>query len=658
MTMNVSARRRTQRQEFNVVIDKFNKGVNTLLDQTRLGSAEAVQANNLIQTQDGLWTTTYGSKRYGAVLPNGLTPDGFAEYVKTDETTELICVANVVYKSTDGGSWSSISGATFTAGISCYFTQIGTKLYITNGTDSLAYYDGSTLTTYSALSAPTNVAAARVNLSAGSFNYYVQITALNGVGETVGSTEASVSGGINRARDSWGASDAVSITWDAVVGATRYQVYISDETGYEALVTTVQTNAYTDDGSLTINPYIQVPLSNTTGAPKFRQMELSGNRIWATQDPNNRYRVYFSGTGQSLGVFSDFYGGGWIDIEKGGRNLPRAVTHYRTGKGDSIITVLCASPEGKGSIWQVDLTTATVGETTFTVPSAVKIIGSIGTNAPLSVVAANNNVFFFNKKGFTTLGAKPNLLNILSSDEISVNIRPSVRNLVGSQIHKVAGYFYDGQIFWAVPESASGNDKIFVYDTERGNWNPHAMSIGVTRFGEYTDTSGVTHFLAAPVSGDYILELSPNVSGFENTAFVQSYVSGLYPVSKDRTKWARVKYAYVELNNPRGTVTFTLAGTEKKSGFSTLGSVTVSSLISQTGYTFNRYSVLAYSSSTGSPTTFSSSSRRRRIRINKLLNNYQFQVSSSGLSDSWTLSSLQIKGKFVPVRDPQAWSTS
>ena len=655
MSIQVARRRQVQRKPFNEVIDAFKGGVNTLLDQTRLGKDQAVQATNLIQTQDGLWTTRFGSKQYGQVLPNGNTPDGFYEYVKSDESTELICVAGTVYKSTDGGSWSTITGATFTTGNKCYFAQIGSKLYITNGVDTLAYYDGSTLSTYSALSAPTGVTATRSGLSAGSYSYYVQITALNDVGETVGSTEASVASGINRPRDLWVTNDKVDIAWSSVVGATRYQVYISDESGYEALLGSTQTNAFSDDGASTVNPYVVVPLSNTTSAPKFKQMELSGNRLWATQDPNNRYRVYFSGTGQNLGVFSDFYGGGWIDIEKGGRNLPRAVVHYRTGKGDSIITVLCASPEGKGSIWQVDLTSATVGDVTFTVPSALKIIGSLGTDAPLSVVPASNNIFFYNKKGFTTLGAKPNLLNILTSDEISVPIRPSVRSLVGSKASGVAGYHYDGKIFWSVPESDTGNTKIMIFDVERGNWNPNAFNFGVSRFGEYTDTAGFTHFLAAPTSGDYLIELTPNVSGDLGEAFQQSYVSGLYPISKDRTVWARVKYAYVELNNPRGTITFTLAGTEKKSGFSTLGSVTISSLVSTTGFSYDMFSNNKLSSSSGNPTTFSSSSRRRRIRINKILNNYQFQVSSSGLDDSWTLSSLQVKGKYVPTRDPSSW---
>ncbi len=68
---------------------------------------------------------------------------------------------------------------------------------------------------------------------------------------------------------------------------------------------TTTTTTYVDTGATDTNPYVVVPLDNTTAAPKFKQMELSGNRIWATGDPTNKYRVYVSGTGADIGTFSD-----------------------------------------------------------------------------------------------------------------------------------------------------------------------------------------------------------------------------------------------------------------------------------------------------------------------------------------------------------------
>src|SRR3990167_799826 len=256
--------------------------------------------------------------------------------------------------------------------------QIAGYLYIANGTDALTRYNGTTLSQYTAINAPANLTASLVasGLSSGSFTYYGQVTALTDVGETVGSTEASIT--VNKKRDTWIAATDKGIYWgwDSVSGANRYQIYIADETGDEALLTSTTATNFVDDGSIAINPYVIPPLANTTSAPKFISMAVSGNRIWATKDDNSMYTVYFSGTGNFIGNFSDFYGGGWINLEKGGREIPIAVKHYQSGTGEGRATVLCKTPDGKGAIWQINIVSATVGDTSFSIPSAIKVVGS------------------------------------------------------------------------------------------------------------------------------------------------------------------------------------------------------------------------------------------------------------------------------------------
>src|SRR5205807_119488 len=101
--------RNKSKQEL-ISIDDFSGGYNNLIDEAKLPSKFAVEANNMIQVQNGLWKTRWGTKYYGADIGNQI--DGAKEYVKSDGTTELIAISNgVAYKSTDGGTWSSISGA-------------------------------------------------------------------------------------------------------------------------------------------------------------------------------------------------------------------------------------------------------------------------------------------------------------------------------------------------------------------------------------------------------------------------------------------------------------------------------------------------------------------------------------------------------------------
>ena len=151
-------------------------------------------------------------------------------------------------------------------------------------------------------------------------------------------------------------------------------------------------------------------------------MTISGNRIWATNDPDNRYTVYWSGTGQDMGKFSDFYGGGWIRLEAGGRETPVSVKHYQSGSGEGIATVLCKTPDGRGAVWQIDIGTTTVGDYSFPTPSADKVVGSWGTESIDGVVATDNNIGFPNRKGWFFLGPQQNYYGILRTEEKSSNI--------------------------------------------------------------------------------------------------------------------------------------------------------------------------------------------------------------------------------------------
>lgn len=655
--MSITLRRRSsvKRPVFKPIHDNFGVGVMTLVEEARIPVKGAKEATNLYQVQDGVYATRPGSAYYGQVMPNGKSIDGATQYVKSDGTTELIAVAGTVYKCTDGGTWTAVSGGTFTEGETCTFCQFKGRLFIVNGVDELSYYDGTNIVTYTAISAPTWQATpiTRTTLTTGSYNVYYVITALNNVGETIGSTEATIA--VNKARDNWINTDTtteyLTLAWNAVSGARSYSIYYSDESGYEKYIDSTTNTTYKDDASAVVNTLIEVPDGDTTGGPKLKQMELSDNRLWGTDGK----MVYWGGTGADFGTFNDFYGGGSTYLEYGSAENPVSVVHYRTGKGDSVITVLTSSPDGHGSIWQITLGTLTVGDTQIIVPTLSKIVGSIGTNAPLSVTKVQNNIVFYNKKGFTSLGSKANLLNILATDELSVNIRPSVRSLVANKSSGVCGYYYDGKVYWSVPESASGNDKIYIFDTERRNWQI-SWGLGVKQFLEYTESNGDTRFLAVLPNDTRLIEISDSISGDLGQPFTTKYTSGLYPISEDRTIAAKVKYAYIELGRPRGNVTFTILGTEKNKPFSSIGSITITDQISQTGYSWEAYSATKYSGSSGTPRSFSSSSIKKRIKIGKTLYNYQAQVSSSGLNDYYQLLSWQLDGKIIPSKTPSSWN--
>lgn len=653
-----------------IEITEFQGGNSSLVQEARMNPKFAVQSTNLMQVQDGLWSTRWGTGYYGA--EHASTIDGASEFVKADGTTELVTISNgKAWKSTDGGNLTEITGATFTAGLQCYFMQIAGFLYIANGTDALARYNGTVLTSYTQIDAPANLTASLVasGLTSGVYTYYAQVTALNDVGETTGSTEASIT--VNKIRDSWVAgTDKITWSWDAVANATRYQIYITDQSGYENLLGDSDVTNFTDDGTADINTYIEVPDDNTTGAPKFISMAVSGNRIWATNNSNDMYKVYFSGTGNFIGTFSDFYGGGWINLEKGGREIPVAVKHYQSGTGSGVATVLAKTPDGRGAVWQITISSATVGDTSFSVPSATKVVGSFGTESVMGVVNTPNNLAFPNRKGWFDLGAEKNYYGVLRTNEKSQNIRPYWRSLSGAGMDTVCAYYYDAKVFISVPTSSAGNDRIIVWDDERSNWSVD-WSFGAKQFLEYTDSSGNTKFLFIPTSGTKLIEISENILNDLGTAFQQTYLSPLMPVSKIKTDIFNLKEAIVELGSPRGVVDFQVLGIGKSNRFETLATATITDFGSNTGIGTELFGEAFFSetqvSSSGgagswalylldAPSTYTQATVKKAIRKRAKLYNIQFKVSSTTADTSFTLLSLQAKGTVVSRRLPSSWT--
>lgn len=639
-----------------IIVDEFKGGTVTLIDEARIAPNMAKESLNLIQTQDGLWSNRWGRDHYGAVISGEDNLDGAEEYVKDETHREIIAVGGTtgkIYRSqNDGASWTELTGATLTPGLTPYFMQINSIMFICNGTDNMIQYVGTTtLATYAGLSAPGTVTPTRNTLSAGSYTMYYQVTALNEVGESTASVECSIT--VNKIRDNWATGETVSLAWSAVAGASRYQIYWSDESGYEAYIDSVTSNSYIDDASMQQNPYVVVPNDNTTTAPKFRQMELSGNRIWGTGDTQNPYRVHYSGVGTFIAYFSEWYGGGWVDLDKGGREMPIAVKHYRTGKGDSAATILCKNPEGEGTIWQITLESVTVGATSFTVPIPVKVVGSIGTVAPLGVVKVGNDIIFPNKQGVFTLSNAPQLLNVLATQEKSQLIRPSYRGMNQSLIGNMCGIFHDAKVFFSCAIGTE-NDTTFIFDYERKNWN-WFWNFGAKQWLKATDVNGKTHILYVPPTGGRLIEVSENFNSDFGEPINTSYISGLISFSKDDTVFAKVKEVIITIGRLKGTIKVEVLGIDAKRGFSTVGTKEVSDTTSSLAFVESIFGQYRFSHRVGTPKTFSQANIKKRVRVGKKLNKIQLHISSTATGAEWTLLNWQAKGKIIPTALPSAW---
>jgi len=642
-----------------LIIDQF-EGTATVLDDALLGKKYAKEALNLMQVQDGRWKTRWGRGYFGQAIAGEASILGAGTYTKTDGTRELIAIGSTTgkaYKSVDGGAWEEISGAVFdTSAKNLFFKQINNYLFICNAVDRLTRYNGTVLSRYTQLDAPTGLAGNRgAGLSAGSYHNYYKVTALNDIGETVGSAEVDVT--TNKVRDVWNptSNEYIDLTWNAVTGATKYQVYYSDLSGKEEYLAEAATNSFRDDNSTTPNIYVVVPDADTTGAPKFSMIATSGSRIWGIAPLEFPYRVFVSGTGQYFGVFAYSFGGGWIDLDFGSDETVSFIEHYRTGKGDTAATVFTKSPKNTGSVWQIQFIIQTIAESSILTLYPDKIVGSVGTNAPGAALLVGDAIMFLSGRGAYSLSNKANVSNVLSTTPQSQNIRPSYLSLNFSKSDQFRAYPYQNFVFFSASEGTGENDVIFLHDTDLDRWY-WKWNFGVRQFLEYTDSVGKTKFLMVPTSGNQLVECSENISGDFGQPVKTSLITGLIPIDKDSELFAKIQNSLIELARPKGTIYFEVLGIEKKRGFGSIATKQITGNLQTIEFWSGDLGEITLMDEEEAPKTFNQAAVKKTKRVGRSLNAIQFHIYSDTADTEYTVTKIQAKGFIDPTRPPSSWN--
>jgi len=566
----------------------------------------------------------------------------------------LIIFANGLARRKNGDSWDTISGYTPTAGYPVNALQIGSYLYACNGQDSLARYNGTLFTTYTALVPPVNLAGALSNLTTGNYTLYAEVTAHNEIGETVGSVEVSKT--INKDRDSWTTGEKITWTWDKVTNATYYTFFLGTESGYEGKVTDIaqmDSPTFVDDGSMAINPYI-VPSEGdsndpdghgTTGGPKFRYMTVSGNRLWGTGDVDNPWRVYFTGKGIRLGIFSYAYGGGWIDIEKGSKNRTAGIIDFQ-GLPYIFYSSSYFAPRaliqvendaffltgGRGSVWSVNLTYNSTYDFFDPIPTKTTNLTS--------------------SKGIFVFGNEPNVMStVLRTNELSAKVRTFIQSISNADVEKTCAYYKNGKVFFSTP------NKTFYYDRERLAW-VRDWGFGSTLLGEFTESTGTVKFLGSMTTDGYMFEISPSYQGYLGQAFPTRYLSPRFPIDEDWTQFAKMGRSYIRLGNAEGTVNYNIYGTQKSTNFQSLVSGSITRETASSGLGWDPLGSVQLGTTAGVPTTFEDASTIKYLKINKRLRDIQFEVTTTGMADKATILGLMAEGRIVQTVPPSSWKLS
>lgn len=648
-----------------LTLSNMKRGVITLVDQSNLPRNAAKEMTNLFLTEDGAVSTRPGVGWYGADL--ALAIDGF-DYFDFNGAIHLVVAAGGnIYRSTnDGTSYTLCTGATYTATETVLMNQYNNGLYLTTGANNIIIYDGSTvLTSYSALATPSwgGTPIAKTGLGATTYTYYYCFALANELGYSAASTSTSIQ--VSLPRTSWDATtNYLTITLPTpVTDQERVDLFISEDNinfyYIDSIVssTLVPNVTYKDFGSAPVISSTLAPTVNTTQGPKVEELTNIGARMFGVRDRDNRYRIWYSSGSAPYGAFSSSYDGGYLDWVPGGKYFPVKAVDYRDKGGNPVATIWCDSADGEGCVLQMSLDETTVGEYTVTTPNIYRLAGSRGTNAPGSVCNVLNDYMFYNSQAFYNMGSRAQFLNLISTDESSANIRPSVRTINSLAASGIASTFFEAKVYISVPYGdATSNSHTIVYDTEQKAWMPTAFTIGFSKFIRYTSSDGNRRLLAYKAGDTRLSEISDDIRGDYGIPFETTFISGLYPVAKDRFEFQFTEEAELELTNSDGAIYIDILGVERKRGYVVAKSATMTGdVVTTSGWDTGAWDVSDWDDTSDSVTYYTAPSNKKYFPVQREMNSIQWRLYTNSLEAYYTMRTLQTWGTVTYGGHPSQW---
>ena len=642
----------------------FPKGVVTVLQSSRIPNTGLSDMTNMDMIQDSIVrprqsTVAYGPAALGTIIGIGTftkLSNGAPE--RWQITMQNIAGVSQIVINKDGGAWTTIGGS-YNATAWCQFTQSNNRVYVSNGVDTMSYYDitAGTITTYTAVAAPAAPTLARNTLTAGSITIYYGITANNNVGETAVVISSSLT--VNKDRTTWiPTTESITVSGTAVANATSYNFYYSltPFIGDFNYLTTLSPGTgnnpiFTDNGSTVINIFKAAPAADSTGGPKLSYLISKNGQLFGVGDltAGNQYNLWYSGKGTHSGDFSPFNGGGNAFINYGGDSYPTVVRSFRDGKGNPVVTVLTKGSAGNGKFYHAAETTTSYGGMIIPYFQVTEANGQSGTISPFGVVEANNNIYYPTGSNFKSTGTQPNIVNILATNSVSQAIDPSVRGLNLKAMSKCVGLLYNERIYWALPNGTNSNNEIWILDLSRGGLWILRWTIAADWLFLYEDNSGVTHFSA--LVNNVIVEFTSSVATQDQgVPFRTRVASGDIVWDDSGISMAAVQSQYFKFLSPRGQIQVNNYGLgEDITGQQTLGGTTYNVTANNTGYGQWDYSgIYKYGDDVGFIDSYSASIGMVILEPDETLNSINWEVITTGSGCDYSLSTVSTVATIIP----------
>lgn len=607
-------------------MESWIRGYDSLVSNTQIRADELSEATNIIIVEDGkIQCPRDGQIRYGNSSGSRVT--GIFPYYKSDGTKKLLrsCGTKLQKLNTSTHNWDDISGYTYTTTLNTNGVMAYDNLYIINGTDPLTYFDGTSIQSFTPISAPTAPTVTRTG-SSGSYTFSYKVTAVTAVGETTPSSAGSTT--LNQS--SLDSSNYMSISWSAVTNAIGYNLY-GRKDGSWYFITYLEGNgstSYVDKGTLTPSELFIPPESNTTGGPVGKYIALYKDTIFIFGDPDNPTRLYYSAGGDKINDFSISSSGGFIDISKNDGQKGTGLHVFKN--------VLLVFKEE--STYQFSFTTSAL-------PQVEQVSASIGCISSRSIVAVENDVFFASRRGIFSIGNEQGFaFDVLRTNELTSRVRSVYKTIDPQHLENIAAIYVQDQdknlvIFSYTEQGSTTNSKALVYDRERLGWYKWT-NISANCWTSYRESDESVVYVYGDDSSGYVNQILSGTDDF-GTA-IRGYFRLKAESFKELERYKTLKNVHIMLRKPFGSIVTRII----KDGVTTEYTANIGTISPTINFGHYLMSDFLLGESYGEGVSDQDNNIVRRLRnINLLGRSFMLEFDNNGTSASFTLLGVVMEAK-------------
>ena len=253
------------------------------------------------------------------------------------------------------------------------------------------------------------------------------------------------------------------------------------EVGTEQHDWTFDWYGYIDATSMWPTANLITPTENYTKGVHASRVTTIDGRMYFWGDTDQPQRLYIGGNPGNLLSVSPGTGGGFVDVEPGTDQAVRHVCKYKTQSGNSIVTMLCDSPnthrEQRFNL--VENTISLSNEQSMKSWQAEQVAGAVGCKSYDGVVVCQDGLYSISRYGLALTTMTMEYNSQIRTTYVSDPIKPVFTDEAGIETRLANAMLLelDGVIYMALGngDGNSLDNVIFCYDIDLKAWWTHTI---------------------------------------------------------------------------------------------------------------------------------------------------------------------------------------